>query len=95
MKVAVRVADCPGLRVSGVVIPVAPNSEPATDTEEMVTGAEPEDFRTTAWVAVCPILTLPKLMVVVLRLSEGVPAVCESAMPVPFNPKRMLISAKM
>lgn len=58
----------------GAMIPLAPKSEPATDTEEMVTGAEPEDFRTTAWVAVCPMLTLPKLMVVALRLSDGVPA---------------------
>ena len=69
-----RVADWPGLRVMGAMIPLAPKSEPATDTEEMVTGAEPEDFRTTAWVAVCPMLTLPKLMVVALRLSDGVPA---------------------
>ncbi|MFZ0745991.1 MAG: hypothetical protein WAM85_16390 [Terracidiphilus sp.] len=40
----------------------------------IVTGAVPEDVKTTGNVAVCPAVTLPKLRLVVLRLSVGVPA---------------------
>lgn len=76
LNVVVRVADCPGFRVSGVVIPVAPKREPETEIPEIVTGAVPMDWRMTACVAVWPMLTLPKLIVLVLRLSEGVPTSC-------------------
>lgn len=69
------VAVCPGLRVSGVVTPDAVKSEPTIETAEMVTGALPAEDSVTGRVAVDPTLTLPKLRVVVLRTSVGVPVV--------------------
>jgi len=95
LKVAVRVADCPGFRVSGTVIPVAPKSEPATEIPEMVTEAVPVDLRTIVWVAVCPMLTLPKLIVVLLRLRVRVLLDWATAIPAPFNPARVQIIAKI
>src|ERR1700735_4715425 len=53
------VAVCPGFKVTGAVIPVAPNREPATEIEEMVSGAVPEEASVTDCVPVLPTETLP------------------------------------
>lgn len=67
-------AVCPGLRVTGVVIPEEVKSEPAIDMPEIVTGAVPTEESVSDWVAVCPAVTLPKLIVVVLALRVGIAA---------------------
>jgi hypothetical protein len=68
------VAVCPGFKVTGVVIPVAPNSEPATEIEEIVAGAVPEEVRVTDCVPVLPTATFPNDTDVVFRVSAGVAA---------------------
>jgi hypothetical protein len=78
------VAVWPGLRVRGVVTPAAVKSEPAMEMAEMVTGDVPVEDKVTGRVAVCPTFTLPKLRVVVLRASFGVPA---------FNCNKKLLEA--
>ena len=45
-------ADCPGLSVSGVVMPDEVNREPTIDSPEMVTGAVPVELNVTVFVAV-------------------------------------------
>jgi hypothetical protein len=65
------VAVCPGFKVTGVVIPVAPNSEPATEIEEIVTGAEPEEVRVTDCFPVVPTATFPNDTDVVFKVSAG------------------------
>ena len=52
-------AVCPGFKVTGVVIPVAPNSDPATEIEEIVTAAVPEEVSVTNCVPVLPTETFP------------------------------------
>ena len=66
-------AVCPGFNVTGVVIPVAPNREPATERDEIVTGAVPEEVRVTDFVASAPTFTLPNATDVALRVSAGTP----------------------
>jgi hypothetical protein len=70
----VRVAVCPGFKVTGVVIPFAPKSEPATESEEIVTGAVPEEVTVTDCVPVLPTETLPNDTDVVFRVKVGVAA---------------------
>jgi hypothetical protein len=41
VKLAVNLAVCPGFSVIGVVTPDAPKSAPATEMDEIVTGAVP------------------------------------------------------
>jgi hypothetical protein len=53
------VAVCPGFRVIGAAIPVAPKRVPATEIPEIITGTLPVDVKTTGAVAVLPIFTLP------------------------------------
>ena len=72
-------AVCPGFKVSGVAIPVAPNSEPATEIEEIVTGAVPEEVRVTDCFPVLPTATFPNDADVVFRVRAGV-----AAMPAPL-----------
>ena len=80
----VMVVFCPGFKVTGVEIPVAPNREPATEIEEMVTGAVPVEVRVTDCVAVLPTAILPNDTDVVLRVRAGVAALScrESALEV-------------
>jgi hypothetical protein len=67
-------AVCPGFNVTGVVIPVTPNREPATETDEIVTGAEPEEVSVTVWVAVLFTTSPPKETLVAFRVSAGAAA---------------------
>lgn len=67
-------AVCPGLSVRGVLIPVAVKSDPATEMEEIVTGAVPVEDSVTDWAAVWPAFTLPNAIVVALTLRVGVAA---------------------
>ena len=67
----VMVAFCPGFRVTGVVIPAAPNREPATEIEEIVTGAVPDEVRVTDCVAVLPTATFPNDTDVELSVSAA------------------------
>jgi hypothetical protein len=68
------VAICPGFKVTGVAIPVAPKREPATEIEEIVTGAVPDEVRVTDCVAVLPTETFPNVTDGALRVRAGVPA---------------------
>jgi hypothetical protein len=43
LKLAVNLTVCPGFSVSGVVTPLAPKSDPATEMDEIVTGALPAE----------------------------------------------------
>jgi hypothetical protein len=74
VNVIVNVALWPGFSVKGAVTPDAVKSDPAMEMPEIVTGAVPVEVKTTGCEAVCPTVTLPKLMVVVLRPSVGAPA---------------------
>jgi hypothetical protein len=67
-------AVCPGFNVTGVASPVAPNREPATEIEEIVTGPVPEEVSVTACVAVLFTTTPPNETVVALRVSAGAAA---------------------
>jgi hypothetical protein len=69
-----NVVFCPGLRVTGAITPEEANNEPATEIDEIVTALVPAEVRVTDCLAVCPTITLPKLMLEVLALSVGVPA---------------------
>ena len=71
-------AVCPGFNVSGVAIPIAPKSEPATEMEEMVSGAVPVDVSFTDCVPVVPTATFPNEIDVALRPRAGTPAGGES-----------------
>ena len=64
-------AVCLGFKVTGVVIPVAPNREPATEIEEIVTGAVPEEVRVTDCLPVLPTATFPNDTDVVFRVRDG------------------------
>ena len=79
LKVTVILAVWPGFKVMGGVIPVAPNREPATETDEIVTGAVPDEVRITELVAWVPTFTLPNDTDVALRVSDGVAAFSCSA----------------
>jgi hypothetical protein len=72
--VTVKVAVCPGFKVSGVKNPVAPKRDPATESAEIVTGAVPEEVRVTDCVPVLPTETFPKVTVDVLKVRTGVAA---------------------
>ena len=79
LKVTVILAVCPGFKVTGGMIPIAPNREPTTETDEIVTGAVPDEVRVTDLVAWVPTFTLPNETVVALRDSAGVAAFSCSA----------------
>ena len=68
------VAVCPGFRVTGVVIPVAPKSEPATEIEEIATAAVPEEVSVTDCVPVLPTETFPNDTDEALTVKAGVAA---------------------
>jgi hypothetical protein len=67
------IALCPGFKVTGAVIPTAPNREPATEIDEIVTGAVPEELTATDLVAVVPTGTLPNDTDEVLKVSAAMP----------------------
>jgi hypothetical protein len=67
------VAVCPGFKVSGVEIPVAPNKEPTIEIDETVTGAVPEEIKVTACVPARPTETFPNDTEDVLRVSAATP----------------------
>jgi hypothetical protein len=48
------------------------NSDPASEIEEIVKGAFPDDVRVTVLVAVCPTFTPPNATVELLRERDGV-----------------------
>jgi hypothetical protein len=56
------------------VIPVAPNSDPATEIEEIVTAAVPEEASVTTCVPVLPTKTFPKDIDEALTVKAGVAA---------------------
>ena len=60
--------------MTGVVIPVAPNREPATEIDEIVTGPVPEEVSVTVCVAVLFTSTPPNETLVALSVSAGVAA---------------------
>ena len=60
--------------MTGVVTPLAPKSDPATEMEETMTGAVPVEDNNTTCVPVWPTFTLPKAIVVALTLRVGVDA---------------------
>ncbi len=76
----VMVAVCPGFKVTGAVIPVAPNSEPATEIEEIVTGAVPEEVSVTDCVPVLPTETFPNDTDEALTVRAATPDRGESVM---------------
>lgn len=65
------VAVCPEFKVTGVVIPVAPKREPATEIDEIVTGAVPEEVRVKDCFPMLPTETLPNESEGALTLSEA------------------------
>ncbi len=69
----VIIAVCPGFKVTGVVIPIAPNKEPATEIDEIVTGAVPDAVTATGAVAVVPTATLPNDTDGLLTVNAGEP----------------------
>ncbi len=75
----VIIAVCPGFKVTGVVIPIAPNREPATEIDEIVTGAVPEEVTATGAVAVVPTATFPNDTDGALTVNAGVPIAGERA----------------
>lgn len=77
-------AVCPGFNVIGVVIPVAPNKAPATETDEIVTGAVPADVSVTVCVAVLFTATPPNETLLAFSVSFGEPTLScrESALEV-------------
>ena len=70
-KVTVKVAVCPGPRMSPLDRPLIlkPAPEPEKVTLEVVILALPELVNVTLWLLVVPILTLPKLKVDALAVS--------------------------
>jgi len=74
------VAVCPGFKVTGEVIPVAPNSEPATEMEEIVTAAVPEDISVTNCVPVVPTATFPNDTDEAVTVRAATPDAGESVM---------------
>jgi hypothetical protein len=74
------IAVFPGFKVTGGVIPTAPNREPATEIDEIVTGAVPEELTVTDLVAVVPTGTLPNDTDGVLTVSAAMPVDGESVM---------------
>ena len=73
-KVEVNVVDCPGARISPLEPPVESNPAPATKTCEMVTLAFPALVSVTFWTLLLETLTLPKLKLLALELSNSWPA---------------------
>lgn len=66
-----RVAVCPGVRVSGVLTPEALKPVPLRASPLMVTGAVPEEVRVTGWVAGVLSWTVPNAILLVLTVSAG------------------------
>ena len=60
------------MSVRGRLIPVALNNEPATEIDDIVSAAFPEDESVTIFAAVWPTFTAPNATVVLLIESAGV-----------------------
>jgi hypothetical protein len=73
-------AVCPGFKVIGVVSPIAPKREPATEIDEIVTGAVPEELMVIGDVALVPTEMLPNVTDGALKVSAGEAVAGESAM---------------
>jgi len=73
-KLSVRVAVCPGFRLSGKLAPLIPNSVPVTEPALIVRGAVPDEVRTTDWVDGDLRVTSPKAMLEELSVSPGTAA---------------------
>jgi hypothetical protein len=78
LNVAVKVAVCPGVRISPEETPDALKPAPDTVTLETVMLALPALVRVTVWVPVLDTFTLPKLMEDELELRRRVEAVTVS-----------------
>lgn len=74
-----KVADWPGFRVAGKVIPDTEKTVPVVAAELTVTGAVPEDVRVMDWVAGVFTITFPNAMVVALSVSAELPELSCSA----------------
>ena len=73
-----RVADWLGFRVTGKLMPGPLKPVPATEAPLMVSGAVPDEVRTTDWVAAVFTATSPNATLVDCRLRAGVPALALS-----------------
>lgn len=71
LNASASVAVWPGFSVRGAATPVTWKGEPATEIDEIVSGAFPDDVSVTALVAVCPTFTAPNDIVVLLTESTG------------------------
>ena len=71
MKLTVKVAVCPGFRVSGKLTPEMLKPDPVTLPALIVSGAVPEEVRVTDWVEVEFTVTSPKLRLLALKVSVG------------------------
>lgn len=68
-KVAVKFALCPGDSVTGTLIPLVLNPAPAAVALVIVTALPPELVTAPVWFCVLPTVTLPKPMVLGLKVS--------------------------
>jgi hypothetical protein len=76
-----RVADWPGLKVTGNVAPDIVNPVPDNAAALMVTGAVPVEVNVTGWVDAVFSVTLPKVRLTALSVNCGLVA----AVPVPLR----------
>jgi len=77
LKITLKVRVCVGVRVVGVPAPLRPNPAPAAEMPEITTVAFPLLVTVTDCVAEAPVLTLPKLRLLVLNESAWVDATPE------------------
>ena len=70
-KLMLNVADWPGVNVRGELIPDTVNPVPVIVAELIVTGAVPDDDKITDCVDELFTATLPKAMLLALRVSAG------------------------
>jgi len=80
LKITLNVVLCPALRLTGVLAPVIANPVPLSLICEIVTFEFPEFVKVTFCVAVDPIFTFPKAILVVLKVKA-----CVAATPVPLS----------
>jgi hypothetical protein len=80
LKITLKVSCCVGVRVAGALAPLRLNPVPEAAMLETVTLTFPVLVTVSVCVAEVPVLTIPKLRLVVLNESAGV-----EATPVPLN----------
>src|SRR5215469_4980465 len=82
LKTTLKVRLCVGAKVAGVPAPLRLNPVPAAEMLETVTSAFPVLVTVTDCVADAPVLTLPKLKLLVLNDSTWVDATPEALKPI-------------